>query len=192
MQLKLTRCFIDSAAALLAAVATAYFICNLANASLVQPRDPIFMISMRTLFWILGASELAVALICIFARRPRLKLVLVLWLATSLLLYRFGLQWAGVHNPRGYLGILADTFSLSTGATDIILKALVLYLLIGSSALVVWSRLQQLFPARAKEEGFLKISCPHCGGPVAFPAHSIGQKIACPHCQTTITLRKPD
>jgi hypothetical protein len=117
----------------------------------VQPRDLIFIISTRTLFWILGASELALALVCIFTRQSRLKLMLVLCLATNLLLYRFGLQWAGAHSPQVYLGSLADTFGLSTGATDAILKALVLYLLIGSFVLLLWSWLQQ-FPTRTEKK----------------------------------------
>jgi hypothetical protein len=187
MQAKLNRCFIDFAAALLTAMAVAFILSNLASGTLVQPHDPVFMISMRTLFWILGALGLAVAAVCIFAGNPRLKLALVLWFALNLVVYERGLQSSGTHGARGYLGTLAATFSLSTSTADMVLKALFLYLLIGSSALLVWL----MFTVKM-EKTFLKTTCAHCGGHIAFSARNLGQKIPCPHCQATITLRKPD
>jgi DNA-directed RNA polymerase subunit RPC12/RpoP len=190
MQPKLTRCFIDSAAALLSAVAVALMLSNLASATLVPPRDPVLMISTRTLFWILGAIGLAVALICIFTRQTQLKLTLILWFALNLVVYEVGLQWAGAHGARGYLGTLADTFDFSTGTVDTVLKTSFLYLLVGSSALLVWSWLQKF--TVETEEAFFKTACIHCGGKIKFPTQNLGQKIPCPHCQTNIILRKPD
>jgi DNA-directed RNA polymerase subunit RPC12/RpoP len=186
MQPKLTRCFIDSAAALLSAVTIALLLCNLANGTLVQPRDPLLMISMRTSFWILGAGGLAVTLICIVARQARLKLALVLWFALNLAVYRLGLQSVGVRGARGYLGALADTFDFSTGAADTILKTIFLYLFVGSAVLLAWSLLDK------PDEVPLKTICTNCGGHIAFSARNLDQQIPCPHCQATITLRKPD
>src|SRR5437899_546318 len=113
MRSQIIRNFTDSAAALLAAFTTALFICNIASAKLAQPHDPLFAISMDTFFWILGVGAIAVVLGCIYIRRPRFKLSLILWFATNLVIYRLGLQWQGVHNIRGYVSTLAGAFNLS-------------------------------------------------------------------------------
>jgi hypothetical protein len=36
-----------------------------------------------------------------------------------------------------------------------------------------------------------KISCPHCGGHIAFEEESLGASVHCPHCQQAITLSVP-
>src|ERR1035437_9926545 len=69
MQMKAIRFFTDSAGVLLLGMAMAMFIANWASAGLVPPRDPVFMVSMRTIFWIVGALELGVALICLLGER---------------------------------------------------------------------------------------------------------------------------
>jgi hypothetical protein len=199
MQAKLYRCFIDIAAALLTAMAVALILSNLASGTLMQPHDPILMISMRTFFWILGAGALGVALTCIFAENSRLKLALVLWFALNLVVYEFGFYWSGAHGARGYLGTLADTFGLSTGMADTILKVLFLYLLTGSFALLVWSWRQKpvtserTLPkniASADESELLKMTCVLCHGHIQFSAKNLDQKIPCPHCRETITLKR--
>src|ERR1035437_4637193 len=108
------RYFTDSSVALLAATTAALFICNIANANLVQPHDPLFAVSMDTFFWTLGASAVALMLVCIFMQQPRFKLALILWFATNVVIYGLGLQWQRVHNTRGYVSTLAHTFNLSS------------------------------------------------------------------------------
>jgi hypothetical protein len=186
MQTKLTRGFTDSAAALLAALAAMLWMANLASGGLVPPHEPVLLISMRTFFWTLGVMALAVALACIIASNHRLKLALIFWLALNLVVYETGLLSTGAHGAVGYLGALADAFGLSTRMVETFLKALFLYLLTGSAALLVWSWLQK--PAI---EAY-KTACPHCGGHIAFSAGNLGRQIACPHCQKPTTLRKPD
>jgi glucan phosphoethanolaminetransferase (alkaline phosphatase superfamily) len=184
MHTKLIRPFTDSAAALLAAFVTVLVIGNVASAKLVQPQDPLLAISMRTLFWILGAVAMAVVLVAIFMRQPRFKLALILWFTTNLIVYRMGLQWQGVHNIRGYVGSLAHTFELSTSFTNSLLNLLFLYLFAGSAGLLLWNFLVR------PEAVPLKAICAHCGGHIAFSAQNLGQKIPCPHCKAAITLRK--
>jgi hypothetical protein len=183
MQPKLPLYFTNSVAALLAAFTTALFLCNLASAKLAQPHDPLFAIPMDTFFWILGLGAMAVMLACIYLRKSQLKLAIILWFATNLIIYRLGLQCQGVHDIRGYIGSLAHTFNLSNGVTNNLLDILFLYLFIGSAALLLWNFL-------AKPEVPVKAACTHCGGHIEFPAHALGQKITCPHCAKTITLLK--
>jgi Zn finger protein HypA/HybF involved in hydrogenase expression len=185
MQSKLTHYFTNSVAALLAAFTTALFLCNFASAKLVQPHDPLFAIQLNVFFWILGLAAMAMMLACIYLRQSQLKLAIILWFATNLIIYRLGLQWQGVHNTRGYIGSLAHTFNLSNGVTSSLLYFLFIYLFIGSAALLLWN-----FLARSEEVPF-KVACSHCGGHIEFPVYALGQKIPCPHCAKTITLLKP-
>jgi DNA-directed RNA polymerase subunit RPC12/RpoP len=183
---QIIRYFTDSSVALLAATSAALSICNIANANLIQPHDPLFAISMDTFFWILGTGAIAVMLVCIFVHQPRFKLALILWFATNLVIYRLGLQWQHAHNTRGYVSTLAHTFNLSSNVTASLLTFLFLYLLTASAALLIWNFLA------GPEEVSLKAICAYCGGHIAFSPQNFGQKIPCPHCQTTITLRKPE
>jgi hypothetical protein len=185
MKSKLTLYFTDSAAALLTAFTTALFLCNFASAELSQPRDPLFTVPMDVFFWILGLGAMAVMLACIYMRQPRLKLAIILWFATILIIYRLGLQWQGVHNTHGYVDVLAHAFNLSNGAANSLLNFLFLYIFIGSAALLLWN-----FLARPGDVPF-KVACAHCGRHIEFSAHAVGQKIPCPHCAKTITLLTP-
>jgi len=189
MQPKLIRVFTGSTVALLAALAAAVFLCNWASETLIQPHDPVLLISTRILFWILGAVGSVLALICIFAKNPQLKLILILWFALNLIIYGIGLSWVGAHGAYGYLGGLADTFGLSTSTAETILKALFVYLLVGSSALLAWSWLQK--PIVKTEAAFIKTNCIQCGGQIAFSPQNLGQKMSCPQCQSLITLGSP-
>ena len=185
MQSKLTLYFTNSVAALLAAFTTALFLCNFASAKLVQPHDPLFAIQLNAFFWILGLGAMAVMFACIFMRQSSLKLALILWFATNLIIYRLGLQWQRVHNIHGYVGTLAQTFNLSNNVANSLLHFLFLYLFIGSVALLLWN-----FLARPEEVPF-KAACAHCGEHIAFLPQSLGQNIPCPHCKETITLQVP-
>ena len=186
MQSKLTLYFTDSVAALLTAFATSLFLCNFASTKLVRPHDPLFGIPMDVFFWILGLGAMAVMLACLFMRQSQFKLVIILWFATNLIVFRLGLQWQGMHNTRGYIGSLAQTFNLSSGVTSGLLNILFLYLFIGSAALSLWNVL-----ARPEEVPLITI-CAHCGGHIAFSPRNSGQEIPCPHCKATITLSNPE
>jgi hypothetical protein len=140
---------------------------------------------MKSIFWILGAGALGLALAVIFVRHPRFKLALILWFSAVGVIYRLGLQSQGGDNLRGYLGGVAHTFNLTTSFTNSLLNLLFLSLFLGSASLLLWS-----FLARA-EEVQLKAVCAHCGGHIAFSARNLGQRLPCPHCQKTISLRKP-
>ena len=185
VQSKLIHYFISSAIALLGAFAAALFLCNLAHAKLVAPRDPLFELRTSTLFWILGTGATAVTFACIYMRPSRFKLGIVLWFATTVVIYRLGLQWQGVHNLCRYIAGLAHTFGLSSGFAIILLNFLFSYLLTGSAALLLWGCLAR------PEEAQLKGACIHCGGHIAFSSGNLGQTILCPHCSEETTLQKP-
>lgn len=185
VQSGLIQYFISSAIALLAAFAAALFLCNIAHAKLVAPRDPLFALRTNTLFWILGSEAVVLALACVYTRPPRLKLGLVLWFAATVVTYRLGLQWQGVHSLSGYIASLAHTFNLSNAFAITFLDLLFSYLFMGSAALLLWDCLT------GREEVQLKATCIHCGGHIAFSSGNLGQKTLCPHCSKETTLHKP-
>jgi DNA-directed RNA polymerase subunit RPC12/RpoP len=182
---KLIHYFISSTTALLGGLAAALFLCNLARAAFMEPREPLFGLRTNTVFWILGTEATALALACVYMRQSRLKLGLVLWFAATVVIYWLGLRWQGVDSLRGYIAGLAHTFTIPGGLTITLLTLLFSYLLVGSVALLVWDCLA------GPEELELKATCVHCGGHIAFSSDNLGQKIPCPHCSKETTLRKP-
>jgi DNA-directed RNA polymerase subunit RPC12/RpoP len=185
MQAKATRFFTNSAGALLLAVALAMFIANWASAGLTQPHDLVLMVSMRNLFWIVGAIALVMAMICLFGEKIWLKITLILWLVGNLLAYQIGFLWTGGHAGFSvYLSSLAEVFSMTFRTTYLILGILFLYLLIGGLASLLWLWMDN--------RSYMKIACVHCGKHIEFPAEGAWQEIACPHCGVTVTLQKLD
>jgi DNA-directed RNA polymerase subunit RPC12/RpoP len=162
------------------------FLGNLGSAGLVQPQDPLFMISVRTLFWIVGAIALGMALVCLFGKGVWLKLILILWLATNFCVYQIGfLQRGNYRGPGAYLASPASTFGISSNTAWLIVITVSIYLLSGSLMALLWLW-------REDSKGYLKTACAHCGGHITFLPNALGQQISCPHCRAAITLSKPD
>lgn len=163
------------------------FISNGANAGFVQLRDPLFGISMLLMFWIVGVAAFGIGLTCLFSNQTWLKLGLLLWFALIFWTYRVGLLCvAGSHSFNGYWGNFAEAFHISPITADLIFKIAFLYMLIGSSTLLVrfWSQ-----KSAEAQIGYLKMACPSCGGKIKFQSANMGQDIACPHCQLAVTLQ---
>ena len=193
VQRKVIRSFTDSAGVLLLAVGIALFISNGASVGFVLPHDPLFRIPMSIVFWIFGAIELCVGLVCLFGKSSRLKLNLVLWLALIFLAYQLGLFWImGMSSFNGYCGDLAGTFGISFIVASLILKLFFLYFLIGGSIslLLTWGLTRAQKPSSHQSDN-IKTPCPSCGGIIRFSTRNIGQKIPCPHCREPITLQAP-
>ncbi len=189
----LPQTFIYSAGTLLLAAALGMFFSIEAGRGLIHPHEPLSGISLPAFFCIVGGLELAVALICLFGQNALLQTSLVLWLAINLAVYQAGLWWMGIIGGfKGCLGDVSAAFGVSAGTADLLLKALVLYLLTGSLFSLLWSwktKLSAKTPDSA--DSHLKISCPSCGGHIRFASQNLGQKIPCPHCQKETILRKP-
>jgi DNA-directed RNA polymerase subunit RPC12/RpoP len=185
MPTTLIRIFVYSAGALLLAAASAVFMTNWANAGFGTAHDPIFMIAIRNVFWIVGGFELVVALVCIFGSRIFLQLMLVLWLSINLAIYRWGMG----DGFKGSIGNLSDVFGISSQMADAVLKILVLYLLTGSFLSLLWLWIKE---KSGDTKAYLKTSCSNCGGHIKFAAQNLGQLISCPHCQNETILRKSD
>jgi hypothetical protein len=134
---KFVHVFIFTAGAILLITAIAKVVSAMGTARILGTPDPIFSIPFRDVFWIVGAIELAVAGVCFFGKRIAIQSSLVAWLATSFVLYRFGLKWVGYQKGCSCLGNLTDALHISPASADIVLKIIVAYLLIGSYAVLL-------------------------------------------------------
>jgi hypothetical protein len=139
MSTRTLRFFTHSAAALLLATASALFLINLTGpVHLVQPHDPIFAISLRYMFWIIGGIAVLVALFCLFSERPAQPTAWVAWLAANFLLYRIGLYCDGCHDLTGFLGSFSYAFGIPAKTANTLANLVFAYLLIGSCAALLW------------------------------------------------------
>lgn len=131
------RVFIFSAGILLLITASAKIISSCGKSGILLTPDPIFSIRFRYVFQIVGCIELAVAAVCIFGKRVSLQAWLVAWLATSFLLYRLGLLWAGFHRC-SCLGNLTDSLHIPPALADTTMIVILAYLFMGSYAILFW------------------------------------------------------
>jgi hypothetical protein len=172
MQSKMISLFTYSAGALLLATAMGVFISIWAGTGLIHPHDPIFMISIPKLFWIVGVIELFIALICLFWKSVYLQVLLVLWLAINFMVYQMALRWMGVSGGfKGYLGDVSAAFDISFSTADLMMKTLVLYLLSGSilSLLWLWKKTES-GESQGNKNGYIETSVPTVADTSPFPA----------------------
>jgi len=130
--------FIRGAVVILAVTGLAKLWSVSAPGKMLLVADPITGLAFGRLLLLVGLAELALAAVCVFGRSPRLKLVLIAWLATNFVVYRLGLWWMGWKKPCGCLGNLTDALHLSPQSVELIIKILLAYLLAGSYALLLW------------------------------------------------------
>lgn len=138
MQRKPINFFVYSAGVLLALTAIAKFVSSAGDARVLQNPDPILAIPFRHVFWIVGAIELIIALVCFLGKRLGLQAGLVAWLTTSFLVYHVGLVLVGYQKPCPCLGNLTDALPISQQTADTAMKIILAYLLIGSYAALFW------------------------------------------------------
>src|SRR5688572_16449478 len=84
----LIRVFILSAGVLFAVTALAKLISGVIGGRSLEEPDPISNLPFRHVFIIAGLVELVVSIICFLEKRPKVRLVLIAWLATTFLAYR--------------------------------------------------------------------------------------------------------
>jgi DNA-directed RNA polymerase subunit RPC12/RpoP len=153
----------------------------------VPPREPLFLISIPVLFWVVGGLVLVVALGCLLFDKLIFQIAGLAWLTTCLLVYRVGLFWDGAHTLGGYLGSVSCAFGISSAAAGTAADALLLGLFLGSGLSLLWLSCQ-----RGPAMNDLKTACPACGGHIAFAPAQAGRPIACPHCGQPVVLHQSE
>ena len=111
---------------------------GLGSARVLEVGDPITGIMFWHLMVFVGTVEIAIALFCFFGNCLKLALLLVAWLSTSFILYRFGLWWIGWSRPCSCLGNLTDALPITQQTAETAMKFVLAYLLIGSYGSLFW------------------------------------------------------
>jgi len=135
MRPKLIRFFLLSAGVILLITALAKFVSSTGHSRILQVPDPILSISFRHVFWVVGAIELIVSMVCFFGKRPDFQAGLVAWLVIGFVVYRLGV---GNYRPCPCLGTLTDALHIPSQTVDTGMKILLAYLLIGSFTSLFW------------------------------------------------------
>jgi len=100
----------------------------------LESHDPVFNISYRNVFWVVGALELGISLIGLVCEKNNLRVALLAWISTSFLIYRIGMPLVGYNKPCPCLGNLTGIIHISSQTADIAMKIILTYLLVGSYA----------------------------------------------------------
>jgi hypothetical protein len=135
---KVVYFFLKSVGLLLAFSAIAKLVSATGSAPILEENDPIFMVSFRILFWLIGLLELIIALICFFCKRYEVSILLTAWIAGSFAFYRFGLWWISWRRPCICLGNLTEAIHVSPRTAGWIMDIIFAYVVIGSYATLFW------------------------------------------------------
>lgn len=111
---------------------------SLGHAGILTFQDPIFSISFRIVFQLVGFIEIGVGIFCMFFRMSVSQIFLLAWLSTMFVIYRIGLVVLDYHRPCICLGNLTDALHISSQLADNIIKVILAYLLLGSYATLFW------------------------------------------------------
>jgi len=134
----MARLYLRSVAVIFLATAVAKMISSVGHGRILLEHDPVSGFIFRDLFRVVGVLEIVIALTCYFSKRIWMSASLVAWLATSFLIYRIVLLWAGYRKPCPCLGNLTDMLHISPQTADTAMKIVLGYLLLGSYATLFW------------------------------------------------------
>jgi hypothetical protein len=85
-----------------------------------------------------AALEIVVVVLVLRARDIVRKAALLLWIGSVFLVYRMGLSWVGFEGSCRCLGNMGDVFGISPENADWIAKGILVYLVVGSAAILLW------------------------------------------------------
>lgn len=144
--MKVTRFFLYSAGVGLMFTAMAKFISSAGHGAILKTPDPLIGMPFRDILLLAAGIEAAIAVTCFLSSRIGLSAGLIAWLSTCLAMYRFSLWQIGWHKPCSCLGNLTDALQISPQLADNIMKAVLIYLLIGSYSTLLWLWRQKTKP----------------------------------------------
>lgn len=148
MQKTLPGAFISSVSVVLLVTGAAKIVSAITGGQILEIVDPVVGIEMRQLFWFAGTIEVLVSVVCLFGQCLGLKAALVLWLGANLAVYRIALAWIGGPKSCNCLGSGIGFLNLSASGVDFAMKILLAYMLLGSSATLLWIRKSRIRAAQ--------------------------------------------
>jgi hypothetical protein len=140
--------FLWSASFLLFFTALAKLVSAAGNSRILFNIDPLFNLSFRHVLCLAASVELIIAILCLFCKSPNVRAGLIAWLSSMFLVYRSTLFFTGYQHPCECLGNLTDALLIKPELADNFMKALLIYLLVGSYTAIFWLSLQRHKSAR--------------------------------------------
>lgn len=186
--MKTAALLVRASGALLLAMGAMLLLTNLASGELASPRDPLFQISLRMLFWASGGIMVVAGLICLLSEAPARHGAWIIWISINFWIYKFGLIWMGTRRFEVVLGTLPETFGMPAALGNLLAHIAFGFLLAGGVVILStdWFLQRQVQMATIKPD--IKISCTHCGQHIAYTAERAGDRIVCPRCSGVIVL----
>ena len=126
------RFFIVSVITLLLLTALAKFISACGNAGILKSLDPVLGVTYRTTLVIAAGMEVGIALALLLFSSCWVKFALICATATSLILYRLAFWAIGSPQFCPCLGTITDSLVIPRDDIDLLLKAIIGYLFVGS------------------------------------------------------------
>jgi hypothetical protein len=142
--------FAMSAASILLITGLAKIVSGLGSAKILTYHDPLLLMSFRQLLLLAGIVELTISIVCVFEKKPKVSIMLLLWISLVFCSYRVGLYWIGYHRPCPCMGNLTDDLHLSPQIANLIMTGVLAYLLSGSLAASAYLWTKQRFLEREK------------------------------------------
>ncbi len=128
----LFKFFIRSGGGLLLITGIAKVISASGKQAILYSHDPILGFTYRYVFILLGLVEISIALYCFLGTRRLLQAGILGWLSACFFLYRTELGWLKYARPCPCLGSLTAALAIPERTADLILIAVLFYMLIGS------------------------------------------------------------
>lgn len=137
---ELVQLFLISAGGIFLLTGLAKIISSFGIAPILDFPDPLLGISFRHDMLLVGAMELIISTICIFGDNIKLQVGLVAWVATSFVIYHWGLSFIGWLQPCSCFGNIMDGLHMAPAVVDLLVKCLLTYLLAASylSLILIW------------------------------------------------------
>jgi len=136
--MKISRLFLYSAGGIFLLTATAKLVSSFGHDAILQIHEPFIGLQFNKLLQLTGFIEFIIGLACFFPWQFVMRMGLVAWLSSIILLYRLGLTLIGWHKPCSCLGNLTDALHIPPQIADITMKLILAYLLIGSYTSLLW------------------------------------------------------
>lgn len=144
--MRLIRLFLYSAGMIFLIVAVAKIISGAGGSRILALPDPIVQIPYRYLLLLAGLLELVVALVCLRGKDLILKAWAVAWIASIVGIYRLGLLSIHYVTPCSCLGTFTASLNVKPETADLTMKAILIYLLLGSYTTLLWLWRQRRAP----------------------------------------------
>jgi hypothetical protein len=110
--------FLKSVSIILVITSVAKIWSAFGGAKVLSAPDPITGLAFGRLMMAAGIIELVAAVFCMFGNTVKLKIFIIAWLATIIVVYRIGLGALGWHKPCNCLGNFTDVMHISPHAAD--------------------------------------------------------------------------